>query len=50
MSISGLIRNIGEMLAVMVGALREVSHWLASLGQPPAELLRAERRLQSDFA
>lgn len=38
------------MLAVMVAALREVSHWLALLGQLPAELLRAERCIQADFA
>ena len=38
---SGLIRNIEEMLAGMVGALREVSHWLAEPGAWPAELLRA---------
>lgn len=40
---SGLIRNIGKKLAVMIGALREVSHWLASLGLQPTQLLRAER-------
>lgn len=40
---SGLIRNIEEMLAVMVAALREVTHWLASLGELPAEPLRADR-------
>ena len=34
----------------MVGALKEVSHWLEQIGHLPADLLTAECFTQSDFA
>lgn len=38
------------MLAVMVGAAGEVTHWPAELGQPPTELLSTERCTQWYYA